>query len=219
MTATPPAAAAAPAPAPAPGRTPDAADPADRAARPDRPGERVLALARSSPAALEEVFLRGSTPSLAGLAGWEFRGLNTPPWFRLLGIKKFIKGFWAEGGRTWGYNCPVEQNATTAPWVARPDDAHPRRFGFYTVTPVDATARDNRYLHALLLDYGQGRNPRLDPSAGLRDYLVQVDAGDPDVLLGKAYYAVGPLRLPTFSFFILERHRRGPERVERPDLG
>jgi hypothetical protein len=36
---------------------------------------------------------------------------------------------------------------------------------------------------------------------------VQPEAGNPDVLLGKAYYAVGPLRLPTASFFILERHR------------
>jgi len=181
----------------------------------NQPGERVLALERLSSAALEDVFLRGCTPALSALAGWEFRGLNTPPWFRLLGIKKFIKGFYNEGGVTYGYNCPVEQNRTTAPWVAKPDDANPKRFGFYTVAPVDATATDNRYLHALLLDYGQGKNPKLDPSAGLRDYLVQVDQGDPDVLLGKAYYALGPLRVPTASFFILERHRRGPERIVR----
>jgi hypothetical protein len=177
--------------------------------RPNHPGERVLALEKLSPAELEEVFLRGSTPALGSLAGWEFRGLNTPPWFRLLGIKKFIKGFYKdEAGLTWGYNCPVEQNRTVGPWIARPDDAAPKRFGFYSVTGVDATARDNRYLHALLLDYGRGKNPRLDPSAGLRDYLVQVDAANPDVLLGKAYYALGPLRVPTASFFILERHRR-----------
>ena len=78
---------------------------------------------------------------------------------------------------------------------AKPTDADPKRFGFYRVVPVDATARDNRYLHALLLDYGLGNNPRTDPSAGLRDYLVQVDRADPDVFLGKAYYAVGPARL------------------------
>ncbi len=185
------------------------------ALRPNRAGERVLALERLSNALLEEVFLRGATPALSSIAGWEFRGLNTPPWFRLLGIKKFIKGFYSEGGTTWGYNCPVEQNRVTGPWVARPDDANPKRFGFYTVAAVDATARDNRYLHALLLDYGQGGNPRLDPSAGLRDYLVQVDAGDPDVLLGKAYYAAGPLRIPTYSFFILERHRKGPASITR----
>ena len=82
-------------------------------------------------------------------------------------------------------------------------------------TPVDPTAPDNRYLHALLLDYGQGKNPRLDASAGLRDYLVQVDAGDPDLLLGKAYYALGPVRVPTASFFILERHQPGPTTIAR----
>jgi hypothetical protein len=169
----------------------------------------AIALDKLSPTSLEDVFVRAATPALSSLAGWEWRGLNTPPWFRLLGIKKFIKGFYKdERGAVWGYNCPVEQNATTGPWVAKPTDASPRRFGFYSVTPVDPTARDNRYLHALLLDYGQGDNPRLDPSAGLRDYLVQPEAGNPDVLLGKAYYAVGPLRLPTASFFILERHRK-----------
>ncbi|KAB2892623.1 MAG: hypothetical protein F9K40_18085 [Kofleriaceae bacterium] len=176
----------------------------------------VLALEKRSNAELEEVFLRGATPALSSIAGWEWRGLNTPPWFRLLGIKKFIKGFYKDAsGQVWGYNCPVEQNGLREPWIARPDDANPRRFGFYTVSPVDPTARDNRYLHALLLDYGKGKNPRLDPSAGLRDYLVQVDARDPDVLLGKAYYAAGPLRLPTFSFFILERHRRAPDTIVR----
>lgn len=157
----------------------------------------------------ETQFVRGATPSLDSLAGWEWRGLNTPPWFRLLGIKKFIKGFYRdEAGAVWGYNCPVEQNRERDPWIARPADHAPKRFGFYSVTPVDAAARDNRYLHALLLDYGNGDNPRLDPSAGLRDYLVQPDPANPDRLLGKAYYAVGPLRVPTASFFILERHRR-----------
>lgn len=157
----------------------------------------------------ERELLRGVTPDPASLAGWEWRGLNTPPWFRLLGIKKFIKGFYTdEAGALWGYNCPVVQNREREPWIAKPDDAAPRRFGFYRVAPVDPTARDNRYLHALLLDYGEGDNPRLDPSAGLRDYLVQPDAANPDRLLGKAYYAVGPLRLPTASFFVLERHRK-----------
>ncbi len=185
------------------------------ALRPNQPGDRVLALERLSNAELEQVFMRGATPALSAIAGWEFRGLNTPPWFRLLGIKKFIKGFYSEGGTTWGYNCPVEQNRVDGPWLAKPDDANPKRFGFYTVAAVDATATDNRYLHALLLDYGKGNNPRFDPSAGLRDYLVQVDAADPDLLLGKAYYAAGPLRLPTYSFFILERHRRGPAAIAR----
>ena len=176
----------------------------------------VLALEKLPFSELELVFQRGSMPALSSITGWEFRGLNTPPWFRLFGIKKFMKGFFkGEDGQVYGYNCPVEQNGLRDPWIAKPDDANPKRFGFYTVSPVDPTARDNRYLHALLLDYGKGKNPRFDASAGLRDYLVQVEPNDPNILLGKAYYAAGPLRVPTYSFFILERHRKGPATITR----
>lgn len=182
----------------------------------NRPSPRVLELEQTPLAGLEEIFVRGTTPDLAGLAGWEFRGLNSPSYFKLLGIKKFVKGFWRdEAGVTWGYNYPVEQNPIDSGWFGLPSVVAPKRFGFYRVEPVDATSRDNKYLHALLLDYGRGDNPKLDASAGLRDYLVQVDPGSPDLLLGKAYYALGPVRVPTASFFILERHQRGPEKIDR----
>jgi hypothetical protein len=177
-------------------------------APPPAAGARALALEAMSMRELEIVLQRGVTPDLERLAGWEFRGTNTPGWARLAGIKKFMKGFHARDGAVYGYNCPVVQNRLDEPWIAQPDDAAPRRFGFYKVTPVDATRRDNAYLHAALLDYGQGGNRAWDPTRGLRDYLVQVDAGSDDLYLGKAYYAVGPLRIAT-SFFILERHRRG----------
>ena len=159
-------------------------------------------------AELEQVFLRGTTPELDQLVGWQFRGCNTPSWAKLVGIKKFIKGFFRdENGQIMGYNCPVHQDKLSAPWRAKPSDSAPKRFGFYTVTDVDPTARDNAYLHAVLLDYSQGDNPMLDPSKGLRDYVVQVYADNPDLLLGKAYYALGPTRIAT-SFFILERDRQ-----------
>jgi hypothetical protein len=176
--------------------------------RPNRAGARALALEAMSMGELEIVFQRGVAPDLDRLAGWEFRGINTPGWAKLAGIKKFMKGFYKdERGEVYGYNCPIVQNGLGHPWIAKPDDAAPKRFGFYRVAPVDPTARDNVYLHAVLLDYGRGGNKALDPTRGLRDYLVQVDAGQDDVLLGKAYYALGPLRLAT-SFFVLERYRR-----------
>jgi hypothetical protein len=179
----------------------------------NRASERALELERMTNAQLERVFLRGTTPNLDALLGWEFRGLNTPTWFRLLGIKKFIKGFYRRDGDAYGYNSPTVQNRLGEPWLAKPRDDSPKRFGFYRVGEVDATARDNAYLHALLLDYGKGGNSRFDPTAGLRDYLVQVDPNNPDLYLGKAYYAFGPARLPTYSFFILERHRPGLQDV------
>ena len=82
-----------------------------------------------------------------------------------------------------GYNTPVEQNVLDGRWHTRP-----KRFGFYEVAAVDATARDKTTFrgHAvLLLDYGKGGNPAYDPTQNLRDYLVSVD-GNPDLYLGKA---------------------------------
>jgi hypothetical protein len=69
------------------------------------------------------------------------------------------------------------------------------------VAPVDPAARDNRYLQALLLDYGAGGNAWYDPSRPIRDYLVQVDE---NLLLGRAFLALGPLRASARTYFVLE---------------
>jgi hypothetical protein len=176
------------------------------------PSQNALALEQMSVGELETVFVRGATPDLEALVGWEFRGINHLlglgpvrfPLANLVGIKKFVKGFFrTEDGRVMGYNSPVKNNALDGRWhVAE------KRYGFYEVDHVDATAYDNKYLHAVLLDYGKGGNPALDPTQVLRDYVVQVDPKNPDLYLGKAYSALGPLRIPT-NFFILERFRVG----------
>jgi hypothetical protein len=174
------------------------------------PSPAHLALEQTSLWDLEKIFVRGVTPNLDELVGWEFRGinhlpLNKLPIANLLGIKKFLKGFFrTEDGRVMGYNSPVKNNALDGRWhVAE------KKFGYYEVLPVDPTARDNKYLHAVLLDYGKGKNPPLEPSQVLRDYLVQVDPNNPNLYLGKADAAIGPLRIPTTNFFILERFRVG----------
>ncbi|MEO6775101.1 MAG: hypothetical protein ABI467_19200 [Kofleriaceae bacterium] len=178
------------------------------------PSPRALALEQTAMSGLEHVFQRGAMPDLDALVGWEFRGINHLPLNALnlayaIGIKKFMKGFYkGEDGRVMGYNIPVGRNALDGRWHLKPSDTEPKRFGFFEVAPVDPTARDNEYLHALLFDYGKGGNPKRDPSNGLRDYLVQVDPVNPDLFLGKAYFAIGPARL-AMSFFILERHRVG----------
>ncbi|MBA3391816.1 MAG: hypothetical protein H0T89_04180 [Deltaproteobacteria bacterium] len=178
------------------------------------PTTAALALEQASFDELETTFVRGSMPDLGALVGWEFRGINRMPLNRLpiaqlLGIKKFVKGFFkAEDGRVMGYNCPVARNVLDGRWHTKPSDTAPKRFGFYEVAPVDATRRDNAYLHAVLLDYGRGGNKLWDPTRGLRDYLIQVDADNLDLFLGKAYYAIGPARVQS-NFFILERWRRG----------
>jgi hypothetical protein len=176
-----------------------------REIREGTPSQEFLRLGGRSMRDLEAFLLRGETPDLDRIAGWEYRGLN-PPYLAPLGIRKFIKGFYKdEGDAVWGYNIPAAQNSLGAPWAPK-NPGHPKRFGFFRVRPVDPAARDNAYLHAMILDYSEGDNPRLDPTQTLRDYIVRVDAGSDDLLLGKAYVAVGPIRVPT-SFFILERHR------------
>jgi hypothetical protein len=194
--------------------------PSLRPAPPPFPTPAALALERASWKDLEKAFVDGGTPDLDDLAGWEFRGinrmpLNDVPFAQLVGIKKFCKGFFrgpkteaagpapagGSDGRLMGYNSPVARNALDGRWHIAP-----KKFGFYEVCPVDATARDNVYLHAVLLDYGKGGNKAYDPMAGLRDYVVQLAD---NLFLGKAYYALGPTRLGGLNFFILERHRVG----------
>jgi hypothetical protein len=184
------------------------------------PSAAVLDLVHATRRELERALQRGATPDVDALVGWEFRGINCtppgePPIARLAGIQKFIKGmFRAADGRAMGYNTPVVQNVLDGRWHAKPSDEAPRRFGFYEVTAVDSTGRDNHYLHAVLLDYGKGGNARWDLTRGLRDYLVQL-ADHPDIFLGKAYAAIGPARLP-LGFFVLERYRRGPAGLAHP---
>lgn len=176
---------------------------------PPFPSEAALRLEASSHAELDKIFLNGEMVDLDQLVGWEFRGINHPFWASIAGIKKFVKGFYRdEDGRTMGYNCPVVQNVLDGRWHTKPSDTAPKRFGFYEVAPTDPTSRDNYYLHSVLLDYSKGGNSKLDPTNGLRDYLVQVDPANPDLYLGKAYYALGPLRVHS-NFFILERFRKG----------
>lgn len=180
---------------------------APRPAPPPFPTPAALALERASWKDLEKAFVNGGTPDADALVGWEFRGinrlpLNGLPLAQLVGIKKFCKGFFrGEDGRVMGYNSPVAQNVLDGRWHIAP-----KKFGFYEVAAVDAAARDNVYLHAVLLDYGKGGNKAMDPTAGLRDYVVQLGE---DLFLGKAYYALGPTRIGGLNFFILERHRVG----------
>jgi hypothetical protein len=171
------------------------------------PSKAFLALARRPRAELEETLVRGRRPPLDDLVGWELRGMNTPRWARAARIRKFVKGFERRpGGEVVGYNRPVRQDADDAPWQVTGEP-----FGWYLVTEVDATARDNAYLHAVLLDYGRGENRPWDPSRALRDYVVRVDEPGAELYLGKAYAAVGPARLAV-SYFVLEQLRRAPAR-------
>jgi hypothetical protein len=164
-------------------------------------------LAQSSNAHLEKIMRASKGPALESLVGFEWRGYNTSWRTRLLGIQKFIKGFFREGDHVEGYNVPVLQNRLDQPWLHQPTPYHPRRYAFYRVTWVDRESNDNFYPEAILLDYGASpRNTAYGVERLLRDYVVQPDPENRDLLLGKAYLALGSLRIPS-NFFILERLR------------
>ena len=175
------------------------------------PAMKYEELAKFSNAELEKIFAQGLQPDPEVLAGWEFRGYNTPAFARLLGVQKFIKGMFRDAeGRVEGYNVSAKQNGLAGPWEYKAQS--PKRFGFYDVYRVRGGDRDNKHPNATLLNYGTSkRNSIVDPWM-LRDYVVQVDPDNRDLYLGKAYVAAGPLRIPT-SFFIIERFHKGIDEI------
>ena len=157
---------------------------------------RFRALVDSPPSALDAVMRRGEPPDVGALADVEFRGANTAAWAARLRMRQFVKGFERRSdGRLVGYNRRVAQDGR---WAAPGE-----RFAFFDVRPVDPSARDNHYLQALLLDYSAGAGARLDPARAIRDYVVRVEPGSDELLLGRAFLALGPLR-PSPTFFVLE---------------
>ena len=163
---------------------------------------RFRTLVGSAPSGLDAAMRRGEIPDRDALAGVEYRGANTAGWTVRLRMQQFVKGFERRpDGGLLGYNRRVAQDGLAGEW-AEPG----KRFAFFDVREVDPSSRENHYPNALLLDYGAGGNPRLDPSRPIRDYLVRIDPGSDDLLLGRAFLALGPFR-PSPTFFVLERLR------------
>jgi hypothetical protein len=170
------------------------------------------ALCLATDAHLEDVIRKGVVPEMAGLVGWEFKGYNVLEIASLAGIRKFKKGFYLEDPERdpalgiCGYNVQIHPNTLGEPWIDKTKRGEPIRHGWFDVYPVSLSEIDNKYPNALLLNYGSSpKNFALDPSRFLRDYLVQVYPDNPDLLLGKATAAVGPVRA-VLNFFVLERH-------------
>src|SRR5205823_3636627 len=69
---------------------------------------RELALAPS--ARLEQLMHTAPGPTPESLAGFEWRGYNRSWRVKLLGLQKFVKGFFQASSGVEGYNIPVQQN-------------------------------------------------------------------------------------------------------------
>ncbi len=108
------------------------------------PSDAFRAFAAMRDDSLEEIFCAADGPDPEALAGYEWRGFNTPWWTKVLGIQKFIKGFDVTARGVEGYNVRVTQRGLDAPWAQQPSPEDPRLFGFFDVARVDPKSRDNR---------------------------------------------------------------------------
>jgi len=156
--------------------------------------------------------MRGGGPvDLAALENRVYEGvsLNLPSLIEKLSWVKFAKVFKREpDGDLRGWNCKVDQTPLDQPWVLTLDRGAPKTYGHYRVRPVADYRMPRPYGGGdCMLDYGLGRNPRLDPSGRVRDPVVALDDAS-ELLLGWSYVDLGITQTSTPSYFVL---RRGPE--------
>lgn len=185
--------------------------PLQQRTQPDGGRHTFDSIALADPATIIELFRRGTAPSLRDLEGWQYNGRNLSLVSRFLRIRRFIKGFAInrDGGDPKvidGYNLWARQNnGLEVPW----EPSSPNPHGFYKVYRVKPDEPDKKHPQALMLNYGLGKNPWHHPSRFLRDYLVQVYPDDPGLLIGNAYFALGPFRI-FGGYFVMQRREKRP---------
>lgn len=152
-------------------------------------------LLRASQGELRSLLERGHPIDPARLDDTVYRGisLGLPAWIERLSWKKFAKAFHRDGGALRGWNIRIEQDGLDRPWRARTRRGRTWTFGHFAVV------REGEHL---VLDYGAGRALAMK---AVRDPLVALEAGSVELLLGRSDLALGPARLRTPSYFVLER--------------
>jgi hypothetical protein len=179
----------------------------DKSLHPDGPSSDYLRLVATPVREMAGIMRRGEAPDVQAISGWEWRGTNLPATSaRLLGIRRFIKGFHAADGRFAGYNVSVAGSVLDSPWLERRQRDGRREWARFAVAPVDRTTADTPHNDALLLDYGAVDAPEPGLARRLRDYVVRVSPGSDELLLGHAFMTVGSKRVPV-GWFALERLR------------
>lgn len=170
---------------------------------------------------LRQALARGFPIDPGTLDDTEYKGtsLGLPAWIERLTWKKFKKVFHRDpvNGLLRGWNVRLEQNDLAEPCIPLIKRGEPFTFGHYVVVDPKERRVPAHAGRGLLIDYGLGLNPRLDPMSLLRDPIVCVNEGDPRLLLGWSYLDLGWFRLGTPSFFTLEYdgplgHRQRPPR-------
>jgi hypothetical protein len=169
-----------------------------RAALPARAAATAADLRRLPRGELAALLAGGHPVEPEALAGWIYRGvsLGLPAAVERLTWKKFAKVFVRGEGGVQGWNVRVAKDPDLdAPVRPLRRRGRPVTFGPFAVVPAE---------RGVCLDYG-ARHGRLHPLGRLRDPVVAVNAGSADLLLGRSDLALGGARLPTPSYFTLER--------------
>lgn len=176
-----------------------------------------LAMSRSE---LMDRLVSGFAIDVDQLADWEYRGisLGLPEFVDRLAWKTFLKTFHRDPatGLVRGWNIRLEQHGIDGPIELMEKDGAPIRFGHYQVASLDDYVIPYPVRRGLLLDYGLGGNPPLDPTRFVRDPIVALEEGSVERLLGWSYVDLAGIRLGTPSFFFLERLRPLEEPIPAP---
>jgi len=173
----------------------------------------VHRLRGASRAELRARILDGHAVDPGALEGWAYRGtsLGLPRLVERLTWKTFQKTFYRQpgSGRLVGWNVRLKQDGLDAPSrPRRTRDGAPVTTWHYEVIPPDGVPMPRGFDRGLVIDYGRGINPPLDPIRWNKDPLVAVEAGRSELLLGVTYAVVGGLCVETPTYFLLERERR-----------
>lgn len=160
---------------------------------------------------LADLLGRGHPIDPHALDDTAYRGisLGLPRWAERLSWKTFQKTFHrdASTGQLRGWNVRVEQRGLDAASVPKLRRGAPFTFGHYEVVELPESA-PRGLRRGLLIDY----SPERGLVSRVRDPIVALHEGSVELLLGWSYVDLGWLRIPTPSYFVLERE--GPLRPE-----
>lgn len=158
------------------------------------------ALRAMSKAQLGELLRAGHPIDPRTLDGWAYRGtvLATPRFVEQLTWQTFQKCFHRlPDGRLVGWNVRLVQRGVSAPSEPKTRGGAPR-----CVWPFEVVAGDGP---GLVIDYAPFN---ADTMRFVKDPLVSLSEGSADQLLGVSDAIVGPLRVRTPTWFVLEREHR-----------
>ncbi len=169
-----------------------------------------------------EVTLAGGFPlSSEALEGKVYRGvsLGLPAWMERLSWKTFQKTFYRdpETGDLRAWNLRLEQIGLHAPSIPKTRAGAPHTFGHYRVVPLDGARSPLPCPNGLLIHYGLGGNSRADFMSRLRDPIVALEEGNPELVFGWTYVDLGIKQLKTPSFFLLTLEGKLDEPVAAPN--